>query len=70
MLNVATVATFCVLNVATVAMFNLSLYTKGKELEQEYEEDNFKTVVKDLEIITETKVKEEVNKPIHGTRSR
>ena len=58
------------LNVATVAMFNLSLYTKGKELEQEYEEDNFKTVVKDLEIITETKVKEEVNKPIHGTRSR
>ena len=33
-------------------------------MEHEYEEDNFKTVVKDLEIITETKVQEEVNKPM------
>ena len=31
-------------------------------MEHKYEEDNFKTVVKDLEIITETKVQEEVNK--------
>ena len=36
----------------------------GKRLEQEYEEDNFKMVVNDLEIIMEMKVQKEVNKPM------
>ena len=31
-------------------------------MEHKYEEDNFKTVVNDLEIITETKVQKKVNK--------
>ena len=37
---------------------------KGKGLEQEYEKDKFELVVKDLEIITEMRVQERVNKPM------